>query len=58
MMKLYRILPVVALLLASSCSEDEMDRINTDYGNPPVGVINGRLMITDAITSTGFSRKR
>lgn len=54
-MKLYRILPVVALLLASSCSEDEMDRINTDNGNPPVGVINGRLMITDAITSTGFS---
>ncbi len=53
-MKLYRLIPAVALLFAS-CSEDEMDRINTDYGNPPVSVINGRLMITDAITSTGFS---
>ena len=52
-MKLYRLIPAVALLFAS-CSEDEMDRINTDYGNPPVSVINGRLMITDAITSTGF----
>lgn len=54
MMKLYKLIPVAALLLAS-CSEDEMDRINTDYGNPPVSVINGRLMITDAITATGFS---
>ena len=53
-MKLYRLIPAVALLFAS-CSEDEMDRINTDYGNPPVSVINSRLMITDAITSTGFS---
>lgn len=53
-MKLYKFIPAVALFLAS-CSEDEMDRINADYGNPPVSVINGRLMITDAITSTGFS---
>lgn len=53
-MKLYKFIPAVALLLAS-CSEDEMDRINTDYANPPVEIINGKLMITDAITSTGFS---
>ena len=53
-MKLYKFIPVVALLLAS-CSEDEMDRINTDYGNPPVEIINGKLMLTDAIVSTGFS---
>lgn len=53
-MKLYKLIPAVALLFAA-CSEDEMDRINTDNGNPPIGVINGRLMITDAITSTGFS---
>ncbi|MDE6395138.1 MAG: SusD/RagB family nutrient-binding outer membrane lipoprotein, partial [Duncaniella sp.] len=53
-MKLYKFIPAVALLLAS-CSEDEMDRINTDYANPPIEIINGKLMITDAITSTGFS---
>ena len=55
MIRLHKLLPAVVVLLAASCSEDEMDRINTDYGNPPVSVINGRLMITDAITATGFS---
>ncbi len=54
-MKLYKFIPAAALLLMASCSEDEMDRINTDHGNPPIDVINGRLMITDAITSTGFT---
>ena len=53
-MKLYKFIPAVALLFAS-CSEDEMDRINTDYANPPVEILNGRLMITDAIMATGYS---
>lgn len=53
-MKLYKLLPIAALLLAS-CTEDEMDRINTDHGNPPIENIDGKLMITDGIVSTGYS---
>lgn len=42
-------------LTQSSCSEDVMDRINTDNGNPPMDVITAKLMITDAMVSTAFS---
>lgn len=52
------ILPAVAVaasIALASCSEDTMDRINTDHSNPPIDVVNGKLMITDGIVSTGFS---
>lgn len=53
-MKKYLLFPIVALAL-TGCTEDVMDDINKDNGNPPVEVIDGKLMITDAITSTAYS---
>lgn len=49
---IFALLP--ALLLAS-CAESTMDSINKDLANPPVESMNGKLMITDAMTSTAFS---
>lgn len=51
---IFALLP--ALLLAS-CAESTMDSINKDLANPPVESMNGKLMITDAMTSTAFSGK-
>lgn len=42
-------------LLTVSCSENLMDDINKDEGNPPAGVVNAKFQISDAITSTGYS---
>lgn len=53
-LKYFSVLAVAALSLAS-CSEDLMDRINKDEGNPSSKVIPGKFGLTDAITSTVFS---
>ncbi|MCM1518728.1 MAG: SusD/RagB family nutrient-binding outer membrane lipoprotein [Pseudoflavonifractor sp.] len=53
-MKKYLIIPLAAFALVS-CTEDVMDDINKDNGNPPIEVIDGKLMITDAITSTAYT---
>lgn len=53
-MKKYLLFSVAALAL-TSCTEDVMDDINKDNGNPPIEVIDGKLMITDAITSTAYT---
>lgn len=53
-MRKYIFLTLAAAAL-TSCSEDMMDRINEDHGNPPLETVNGKLQITDAIVSTAFS---
>lgn len=54
-MKKYIFLTAAASLLLASCSEDVMDRINEDHGNPPIASIDGKLMITDAQVASGYS---
>ncbi len=53
-MKKYILLTLAAAAL-TSCTEDMMDRINQDHGNPPLETVNGKLQITDAIVSTAFN---
>ena len=43
------------MLALGACSEDTMDSINRNEGNPPVDAVPARLQIADAIMSTGFS---
>ncbi len=45
---------LLATVLAS-CSESTMDDINKDEANPPVGIVNAKFQITDAIVSTAFT---
>lgn len=55
-MKLKYILGLVlASTLAVSCSEDTMDRINTDESHPGDGIVNGKFQITDAEVATVYS---
>lgn len=49
---IFYLLPALAL---ASCGEDVMDNINKDLANPPIEEMNGRLMITDAMTATAFT---
>ena len=42
-------------LLATSCTEDVMDSINKDQGNPPASSIDAKFQITDGIMSTAFT---
>jgi len=54
MRKVINIFSAIVLTFALwSCSEDIMDKINTDVNDPTV--IASRLIITDAMTSTAFS---
>lgn len=55
-MKLKYILGLVLTsTLAVSCSEDTMDRINTDESHPGVDIVNGKFQITDAEVATVYS---
>ncbi len=47
----------IALLgvLAASCTEDVMDRINRDDHNPPVDLVDAKFQITDAAVGTAYS---
>lgn len=49
---IFFLLPALAL---ASCDEDVMDSINKDLANPPIENMNGKLMITDAMTATAFT---
>ena len=49
---IFFLLPALAL---ASCGEDVMDNINKDLANPPIENMNGKLMITDAMTATAFT---
>lgn len=52
-MKTY-LIPATALLLSLvSCTEDVMDRINENKGNPPIDIVYGKFEITDAMANTG-----
>ena len=53
-MKKYMLYLLPALALAS-CGEDTMDNINKDLANPPIENMNGKLMITDAMTASAFT---
>lgn len=46
------LLPLLALL---SCTDDVMDRINSNTSTPPASAVSARIQLTDAITSTVFS---
>jgi hypothetical protein len=48
-------LTFAALLLASSCSDDVMDRINIDEQHPSLSNINGKFLFTDAQVATSYS---
>ena len=55
-MKLKYILGLVlASTLAVSCSEDTMDRINTDESHPGNDLVSGKFQITDAEVATVYS---
>lgn len=45
----------LASVLVTSCSEDTMDRINTDESHPATGLVNGKFQITDAEVATVYS---
>ena len=52
-MKTY-LIPATALLLSLvSCTEDVMDRVNENKGNPPIEIVYGKFEITDAMANTG-----
>lgn len=60
MKKLYNILTlsVCSLLIslfATSCTEDEMDKINTNTSTPPVSMVDARFQLSDAIMSMVFT---
>ncbi|MGM9802683.1 MAG: SusD/RagB family nutrient-binding outer membrane lipoprotein [Muribaculaceae bacterium] len=42
-------------LALTACSEDTMDKINEDKGNPGIELVPSRLLVTDAMTSTAFT---
>lgn len=44
-----------AMLALGACSEDTMDSINKNEGNPPVDAVPVRLQISDAIMGSGFT---
>lgn len=44
-----------AMLALGACSEDTMDKINKNEGNPPVDAVPVRLQISDAIMGSGFT---
>ncbi len=55
-MKLKYILGLVlASTLVVSCSEDTMDRINTDESHPGNDLVSGKFQITDAEVATVYS---
>lgn len=41
--------------LVTSCSENLMDKVNQNEDNPPLGIVNGKLQITDSEVSTIYS---
>jgi len=51
----YLFAAVLTALMATSCSDDTMDRINTDTAHPAANVVDAKFQITDAITSTVYS---
>lgn len=55
-MKKYIVLAMSAAVLGfTSCSEDQMDKVNVNYENPSAMLVSAHLQITDAIMSTAFS---
>lgn len=55
-MKLSRYIAFSAAMLAlAACSEDTMDSINKNEGNPPVDAVPVRLQISDAIMASGYT---
>jgi hypothetical protein len=45
----------LATLFMTSCSEDTMDRINTDEAHPSTSIVAGKYQITDAEVSTVYN---
>lgn len=55
-MKKYILLAMSAVVFGfTSCSEDEMDKVNVNNQNPSSALVSANLQITDAIMSTAFS---
>lgn len=42
-------------LAMTSCSEDLMDRINTNEANPPAAIVDAKFQVTSAMVNYGFS---
>ncbi len=51
----YILASAAAAMLLSSCSDDQLDRINTDEQHPSSALISGELSITDAEVSTIYN---
>ncbi len=45
---------LIFLLILPACSEDEMDRINTNTSTPPVSSVDARFQLSDAIMSMAY----
>lgn len=55
-MKKYIVLALSAALFGmTSCTEDQMDKVNVNNENPPASLVSANLQITDAIMSTAFT---
>ena len=55
-MKKYIVLALSAALFGmTSCTEDQMDKVNVNNQNPPASLVSANLQITDAIMSTAFT---
>lgn len=54
-MKLKYITIALLAIMFTSCSEDLMDRINTDNANPPAEAVDGKFVIPGAIMSSAFN---
>lgn len=45
----------MVVLMATGCSEDELDRLNRVDNQPPVDVVDARLQLPDAVVSMAFT---
>ena len=53
---IFGILAISAVsMMTASCSEDTMDRINTDEAHPGASVVSAKFQLTDAIVSSVFT---
>jgi len=52
--KIYALL-LGTLVLTAACSDDVMDRINTDEQHPALPVIDGKFLLTDAEVATSYN---